>query len=279
MLEPSFSSSGLAEAAGRTTPRARAQTGAANEVLAGAARRPRSSTARTASCPTLRKVAISLRLASPMITWRRRYFWASACGSSRVLTIGRLRVVSRPTSSSKNSARWVSWNGTSSRPRPPSLGAHLARAGEDLAGDEVRGDVGDDAPERHRPVHQVVLVAAVGVALAVGVVLVDHDLLALGQDALGGHHGPLEDLLGGPVPHDDRPGVGALGRRQLGVGVVDVEAGAVGEHRVDQVGLDLGGHRAVGAEPAGVVGRATRPRSPTRPSACPGAPTRSRLCT
>ena len=41
--------------------------------------------------PTLRKVATSDRLASPTITWRRRYFWASAWGSSRVLTIGPLQ--------------------------------------------------------------------------------------------------------------------------------------------------------------------------------------------
>ena len=62
--------------------------------------------------PTLRNVATSDMLASPVITWRRRYFLGSAWGSSRVLTIGRLSVVSRPTSSSKKSARWVSWNGT-----------------------------------------------------------------------------------------------------------------------------------------------------------------------
>jgi hypothetical protein len=32
--------------------------------------------------------------------------------------MGRLRVVSRPTSSSKKSARWVSWNGMSAEVRP-----------------------------------------------------------------------------------------------------------------------------------------------------------------
>ena len=62
--------------------------------------------------PTLRNVATSDRLASPTMTCSRRYFWASAWGSSRVLTMGRLRVVSSPTSSSKKSARWVSWKGT-----------------------------------------------------------------------------------------------------------------------------------------------------------------------
>ncbi len=51
--------------------------------------------------PTLRYVDTSARLASPMITWSRRYFSGSACGSSRVLMIGRFNVVSSPTSTSK----------------------------------------------------------------------------------------------------------------------------------------------------------------------------------
>ena len=59
--------------------------------------------------PTLRRVATSARLASPTITCSRRYFCESACGSSRVLTMGRLSVVSSPTSASKKSARWLSW--------------------------------------------------------------------------------------------------------------------------------------------------------------------------
>ena len=59
--------------------------------------------------PTFRNVATSHRLASPTITCSRRYFCGSACGSSRVLTIGRFNVVSSPTSSSKKSARWLSW--------------------------------------------------------------------------------------------------------------------------------------------------------------------------
>ena len=59
--------------------------------------------------PTFRKVATSHRLASPAITCRRRYCCGSACGSSRVLTIGRFSVVSSPTSSSKKSARWLIW--------------------------------------------------------------------------------------------------------------------------------------------------------------------------
>ena len=57
-------------------------------------------------------------LASPMMTCSRRYLSGSACGSSRVLMIGRLSVVSRPTSTSKKSARWLIWK-PSSRPSAP----------------------------------------------------------------------------------------------------------------------------------------------------------------
>ena len=44
------------------------------------------------------------------MTWRRRYFSASACGSSRVLMIGRLRVVALETPSQMCSARWLTEN-------------------------------------------------------------------------------------------------------------------------------------------------------------------------
>ena len=53
--------------------------------------------------------------------------------------------------------------------------ADLARAGDDLPGDEERRQVPDDVGERRGPPHQVVLVAAVGGALVVGVVLVELD--------------------------------------------------------------------------------------------------------
>ena len=42
---------------------------------------------------------------SPTMTWRRRYFSASACGSSRVLMMGRERVVADDTPSQMCSAR------------------------------------------------------------------------------------------------------------------------------------------------------------------------------
>ena len=49
------------------------------------------------------------------MTWSLRYFSGSACGSSRVLMMGRLSVVSSPTSTSKKSERWLSWKPS---PRP-----------------------------------------------------------------------------------------------------------------------------------------------------------------
>ena len=52
-------------------------------------------------------VVVSLMLESPTITCSRRYFSASAWGSSRVLMIGRLRVVALLTPSQMCSARWL----------------------------------------------------------------------------------------------------------------------------------------------------------------------------
>ena len=133
------------------------------------------------------------------------------------------------------------------------LHAHLARPGEDGARDEVGHDALDHPGEGHGPVHHVVLVAAVGVALAVGVVLVD-DGRRLVRDAQRRRpHGPPQHLLAGLVVHQALEGGQALGGGVLGVGVVDVEAGAVGEHGVGQVGLDHGGQGALPGEAAGVV--------------------------
>ena len=56
---------------------------------------------------TLSIVVVSLMFESPTMTCRRRYFSASACGSSRVLMIGRLRVVALETPSQMCSARWL----------------------------------------------------------------------------------------------------------------------------------------------------------------------------
>jgi hypothetical protein len=48
--------------------------------------------------PVFSRNGTSNRFASPPMTWSRRCFDASACGSSRVLMIGRLNVVSSPMS-------------------------------------------------------------------------------------------------------------------------------------------------------------------------------------
>ena len=133
------------------------------------------------------------------------------------------------------------------------LGADLAGAGEHLAAHEPRQQVAHERRERHRAVDEVVLVRAVGVALAVGVVLVDDDLLARAEQVAGREHRAGEDPLPRLVGADQLERVGALGRGVLGVRVVDVVAGAVGEHGVDEVGLDLGRRRALAGEPAGVA--------------------------
>ena len=132
----------------------------------------------SAVVPTLRYVDTSDRLASPMITCSRRYRSGSACGSSRVLMIGRFSVVSRPTSTSKKSARWLTWKPCSrpSCPIPTRPAPH-----DHLAADEERRQVPDDVAERRRAPHQVVLVGAVRRALVVGVVLVEHDRRPAGQ--------------------------------------------------------------------------------------------------
>ena len=105
-------------------------------------------------------------------------------------------------------------------------------------------------------VHQVVLVAAVGVALAVGVVLVDDDLLA--RRAAAGWRPPSSGWTICSAARSNTTTARASahsGVEQLGVGVVDVVAGAVGEHGVDQVGLDLGRRRRPGGAPGVVAGR------------------------
>ena len=169
--------------------------------------------------------------------------------------MGRFSVVSRPISSSKNSARCEIWNVMSRPALPRRLAPDLSGPGEDLAGDEVRRDEMGDPGEGNGAVHEVVLVGAVGVALAVGVVLVDDDGLALGQRPAHRRHRAPQHLLPRLVVEHALEGIGALGRRELGVGVVDVVPGPVGEHGVDEMGLDLGGQRPLAGEAAGVVAR------------------------
>src|SRR5208282_5448489 len=75
------------------------------------------------------------------------------------------------------------------------LFADLAGAGVDLTRDEVRRQRVDDPGERHCTVDEVVLMATVRVSLAVGVVLVDHDLLTGREQMAGRFHRPGEDQL------------------------------------------------------------------------------------
>ena len=112
---------------------------------------------------------------------------------------------------------------------------------------------------------EVVLVAAVGVAGGVGVVLEEEHLAAdalLAQALLGAPHEPLEDALPRLVVHDEVGDRVALGRRVLGVAAdVEVQPGAVLEEHVarpaprddpaEEVAGDL-----VGAQPALAAQRA-----------------------
>src|SRR5690606_2937288 len=78
---------------------------------------------------------------------------------------------------------------------------------------------------------EVVLVGAVGLALAVGVVLVQRylgDPVGRGEDP----HGAPGDLLAGAVGDHGLACAQHLGGGVLGVGVVDVPAGAVAQHGV-----------------------------------------------
>src|ERR1700691_1367463 len=194
--------------------------------------------------------------ASPMITCRRRYFSGTACGSSLVLMIGRFSVVSRPTSTSKKSERWLIWKPSSPpagpRPTPPAPADHLP-------GHEERGEVPHDVGKRRRAAHQVVLVAAVRCALIVGVVLVQ-----LNRGTAGHLPGPGRGLRHDPlarfIPDDGVERVRALGRRVLGVGMVYVQPGAVGEDHVGEAQVLVGQLRRVGrvpgqVEPPGVAQR------------------------
>ncbi|MEU9001969.1 hypothetical protein [Streptomyces sp. NPDC048551] len=137
--------------------------------------------------------------------------------------------------------------------------ADAAGAGDDLAGDEEGGQVAHDLREGGFPLHQVVLVRAVGGALVVGVVLVEVDRLGAGQ--LGGPFGGLgHDPFAGLVPEDGVERVGDLRRAVLGVGVVHVEPCAVGEDDVGEADVLVGELAVVGGlagevEAAGVPQR------------------------
>ena len=159
----------------------------------------------------------------------------------------------------------------------PELVADAARPDIHRPGHEERGELADESPNGTDPRHEVVLVGAVGRALAVGVVLVDQDATAVGQRARGACGGVLEDPLPRLVPDHQVAGVGALRRRVLRMGVVDVEPGAVGQDgvgqpefvvgrrfvRVDLVPAGVAQRVLVGVVPLDVAGRRGRRRRPS----------------
>ncbi len=203
--------------------------------------------------PTFRKVATSARLASPTMTCSLRY----RCG----IGVGLVPGVHDGTLQGGLEAHLLLEELGPLGQLELHVGAvvggrlrsHLAGPGEDLAGHEVRRHPGHDPVERRRPVHQVVLVGPVRVPLAVRVVLVDDQTRAVVGGQVGRFHRADQDQLAGPVVAQALQGVPTLGRGELGVGVVDVVAGAVGEHGVDEVGLHLGRHRALAGETTGIV--------------------------
>ena len=109
--------------------------------------------------PTFSSVVVSLMLLSPTMTCRRRKRSASACGSSRVLMIGRLRVVAEETPSQMCSARWLTQY-TAPRGVCSTLPAPTTICRDHQERDEHVGQPGELA----LPPDEVVLVAAVGVA-------------------------------------------------------------------------------------------------------------------
>src|SRR3972149_5813977 len=125
-------------------------------------------------------------LASPMITWSLRYLSGSACGSSRGLGEAPAALVPRRL-----------------RPELPGAREHLPRH-------EERREIAHYLAERGQPVHQVVLVRAVRVPLAVGVILVDRQAFPRWKDPVELVQRALQHALPGPVVDDALPHFAAL---------------------------------------------------------------------
>ena len=66
-------------------------------------------------------------------------------------------------------------------------------------------------------------------------------------------HRRPNDLVSGAIPHDGFASSRDLGRRDLGVRMVDVVAGSIRQYSVDERGFDLGGDRLVHEVTAGVI--------------------------
>lgn len=175
--------------------------------------------------PTLSSMVVSDMFESPTITCRRRYRSASACGSSRVLMIGRDRVVAELTPSQMCSARWLTQYST-----PRGL-QHLARAADQLPRDKERNEDVRQAGEFSVPGHEIVLVTAVRVAGRVGVVLEEIDVARdslLVQAAFGIDEQAFENALARLVVRDQFRHVVAFGSCIFRMRThVEVQTGAV----------------------------------------------------
>ena len=144
----------------------------------------------------------------------------------------------------------------------------LAGAREDLAGDQERDELLGHVIEVRGPLGEVVLVATVGVADEIGVVLEDRQVAGkalLVHLVLGVPQQVFEDAVAGLVVDDHVLRAGALGRGVLGMAAgIEVEAGAVfqedvqealgGDELLEQVTNDLFGGQ--GAAPVGREGNA-----------------------
>ena len=113
---------------------------------------------------------------------------------------------------------------------------HLARAADQLAGDQERQQHIGDPGELTGPHDQIVLVAAVRVARRVGVVLEQVDVAAdalVGQPLLGVDQQILQDPLAGAVVGDQLHQAVALGGRVLRVASdIEVQPRAVAQEDV-----------------------------------------------
>ena len=75
------------------------------------------------------------------------------------------------------------------------------------------------------------------------------------QHRRGSVHAGPDDLLRGSIEQQRFASGQALRRADLRMGVVDVVTGTVGQHRVDEMGLDLRGEEIVDTEPTSVAAR------------------------
>ncbi len=133
------------------------------------------------------------------------------------------------------------------------LAAHLAGAGDDLAGYEEGGERRDDVAEGNRPWHEIVLVGPVRIALPVTVVLVDPEDLSGPKHFLSGGGRPSEDHLSGLVEQRRLERIRAFRRGVLGMRMVHVQSSPVGENHVDHTGVVVAGSSALEAVSAGVA--------------------------